>query len=248
MMKLIRYIMSYLLLIAFIILLVLAYFYRSQLFPADVVAKIDAVSEKAMFWKKNDQTSVASTETEHSATMAQSTETVKSAETESPATSAETSIAPAQTMAESEPEMPVPHESAAEESTPPPAESSTSHSAQSDIEDQTAEPLAKTPADEAATDSLGQARGDFADGNVEQAIDRYQALAKLDPSNPNVFGELGNVYYSQGKWKAAGKAYYEAAIRLLQLGDIAQVEYLYRVIQGLDDDSAAKLKQRLESH
>lgn len=247
-MKLIRYIMSYLLLIAFIILLVLAYFYRSQLFPADVVAKIDAVSEKAMFWKKTDQVSVASSETEPSATTAQNTEPVQSAEKESPATSAETSVAPAQTMAESEPVMPVPHESTSEESTSPPAESSASLSARSDAEGQTAEPSAQTPADDEATDSLGQARGDFADGNVEEAIDRYQALAKLDPANPNVFGELGNVYYSQGKWKDAGKAYYEAAIRLLQLGDIAQVEYLYRVIQGLDEDSAAKLKQRLVSH
>ena len=75
----------------------------------------------------------------------------------------------------------------------------------------------------------------------------YLKLADVDNDNPDIYGELGNVYYSQGKWNEAGKAYYEAAIRLLDLDRVNQVNYLLRVIQGLDSESAEKLKQKMSS-
>ena len=84
-------------------------------------------------------------------------------------------------------------------------------------------------------------------GDALTAEKLYLKLADIENDNPDIYGELGNVYYSQGKWGEAGKAYYEAAIRLIDLDRNNQVSYLLRVIQGLDSDSAEKLKQKISS-
>jgi len=84
-------------------------------------------------------------------------------------------------------------------------------------------------------------------GDALTAEKLYLKLADIENDNPDIYGELGNVYYSQGKWNEAGKAYYEAAIRLMDLDRNNQVNYLLRVIQGLDSDSAEKLKQKISS-
>ena len=90
-----------------------------------------------------------------------------------------------------------------------------------------------------------KARKAYGQGDMEAAVQHYLALIKQESDNPDVFGELGNVYYSAGRFQQAGQAYYEAAIRLNELGRTDQVQYLVRVIEGLDPDSAAKLKQHL---
>ena len=84
-------------------------------------------------------------------------------------------------------------------------------------------------------------------GNALGAEKLYLKLAAVEDGNPDIYGELGNVYYAQGKWGEAGKAYYEAAIRLLDLKRVNQVNHLLRVIEGLDSDSAEKLKQKISS-
>lgn len=95
------------------------------------------------------------------------------------------------------------------------------------------------------TELLNQARLAFQSGNSDKAVSLYKELSDLNPDDPNVYGELGNIFYSQGKWKQAGQAYYEAATRLLQKGQRGQVQYLHRVIQGLDQESAEKLRAQL---
>ena len=102
----------------------------------------------------------------------------------------------------------------------------------------------KKPA-ENAREMLLIARQTFWNGNPLDSEKLYLDLVALQENNPNVYGELGNVYYSQGKWEQAGKAYYEAAIRLLDLKQTQQVNYLLRVIQGLDSESAKKLKLKI---
>ncbi|MCW8922322.1 MAG: hypothetical protein OQK69_01645 [Gammaproteobacteria bacterium] len=92
------------------------------------------------------------------------------------------------------------------------------------------------------------ARQSFWNGNTDDAEKRYIDLSNIDSANPDVYGELGNVYYAQGKWKQAGEAYYQAAVRLLSSQDDSKkdrVSYLLRVIQGLDADSAAKLRKKI---
>jgi len=90
---------------------------------------------------------------------------------------------------------------------------------------------------------LSSARQSYWSGDSQRAEKIYLDLVSLDDMNPDFYGELGNVYYAQGKWKDAGKAYYEAAVRLLTLKDSARVQHLLQVIQGLDSDSASQLRK-----
>jgi tetratricopeptide (TPR) repeat protein len=94
---------------------------------------------------------------------------------------------------------------------------------------------------------INQARLLHLTGNSSNAIELYQELAELYPDDPNVVGEMGNVYYLQGDWEQASLAYYEAALRLQKLRMTEQIHYLYLVIHGLDPDVAEKLREQLES-
>ncbi len=99
-----------------------------------------------------------------------------------------------------------------------------------------------------AKEILFMARQSFWNGNAHDSEKLYLDLIKVDDSDPDAYGELGNVYYTQGKWKQAGEAYYEAALRLLAIKDDKtdeRVGYLLRVIQGLDTESAEKLKNKI---
>jgi tetratricopeptide (TPR) repeat protein len=94
---------------------------------------------------------------------------------------------------------------------------------------------------------INQARLLHLTGNSNNAIELYRELAELYPDDPNVVGEMGNVYYLQGDWEQASLAYYEAALRLQKLRMTEQIHYLYLVIHGLDPDVAEKLREQLES-
>ena len=121
------------------------------------------------------------------------------------------------------------------------------------------EPIAKLPKENNQTEDLPavvkdidtsserellvNARNAFNRGAVIKSEKFYIELTQLDNDNPDIFGELGNVYYSQGKWDEAGQAYYEAAVRLITEGHYNQVAYLQRVITGLNTEHAEKLAQ-----
>ena len=92
-------------------------------------------------------------------------------------------------------------------------------------------------------DLLISARNAFNQGATSESEKFYIELTQLDNDNPDTFGELGNVYYSQGKWGKAGQAYYEAAIRLINERKYNQVTYLQQVIKGLSSEHAEKLSQ-----
>lgn len=94
-------------------------------------------------------------------------------------------------------------------------------------------------------DLLITARTAYLYGDVAMSEKYYLELTGLDQDNPDAFGELGNVYYAQGKWNKAGEAYYEAAANLISKcdGKDSQLAYLRRVIKGLDSDLAEKLAQ-----
>lgn len=94
-------------------------------------------------------------------------------------------------------------------------------------------------------DLLISARNAFNQGDMLGSENYYIQLTELDHDNADIFGELGNVYYSQGKWDEAGQAYYEAAIRLVTERKYEQVNYLQQVIRGLNTELAEKLTQRM---
>ena len=90
------------------------------------------------------------------------------------------------------------------------------------------EPTAQAEVKAEAIDTrqmLRDARRLYWEGKLSEAEEAYAGLAEADAANPDVFGELGNIYYAQGKWKQAGESYYRAALLLIDLNQPAQVNY-----------------------
>ena len=81
--------------------------------------------------------------------------------------------------------------------------------------------------------------------DYERAEGQYQKLIELQPGNPDGYGELGNMYFSQGNWEAAASAYYEAGTRLLNEGLIVQAQQMVDVIRGLNGAQADDLAQQV---
>ncbi len=79
------------------------------------------------------------------------------------------------------------------------------------------------------------------------AEQKYQDLIALEPGNPDGYGELGNMYFSQGDWEQAAAAYYEAGVRLVDQGLVREARQLVEVIRGLNGSQADALEQRTRS-
>lgn len=240
-MKLLRHILSHGILLLILIALAFIYFYRAQLFSVEINTRIDSTVDKALAWteifqnKKQQQSeeSVAPVVAESAPVV------VTEAQQEAPVDSAvQIPTEPVETDQVATIEaMPVPEVTTTQEMAL--VETTTSVEPEAVVEnDQTSAAIVHE-------DLLDQARTAYANGNPEQAIKLYEELSELNADDPNIPGELGNVFYAQGKWQQAGVAYYEAATRLMAHGQIGQVEYLYRVIQGLDQESAEKLRSQL---
>ena len=96
-----------------------------------------------------------------------------------------------------------------------------------------------------ASSLLREARSAFNKGELDVSIAKYNELIELENDEADFYGELGNVHYAMGSWDKAGVAYYEAATRLIEAGQLAQVGYLQRVLQGLDAERAEKLTKQM---
>lgn len=84
------------------------------------------------------------------------------------------------------------------------------------------------------TASLDDARAAFWAQDFAQAEKLYQQLASADPAAADPLGELGNLYYTQGRWNDAADAYAGAVTRLAAVGDMPRARHLLRVLDGLD--------------
>lgn len=266
-MKLIRYILSHGLLLGILVAIGFAYYYRARLFSAEVNQHIDqtvnvavektrGITEVFQEGKKQDDTGLVadtgmepaqadvapatSVESPMEATQVETSDVavVEQQETVQHQTSTQTEVASinentAEPVTEDKPALP--------------ASETTEASANKQAVNQESEPVDSDQQAAAKSQSvlIGEARQAFQAGDPGKAIALYQELGELNPGDPNIFGELGNVYYSLGKWKQAGSAYFEAASLLLDQGHTGQVQYLYRVIQGLDQESAEKLKAKM---
>jgi len=96
----------------------------------------------------------------------------------------------------------------------------------------------KKPAD------LAAARKAFWQQDLAQAEIFYKQQIKTAKADADSWGELGNVYYLQAKWKQAAVAYTEAALLLLDKGDFPQAMYLRYIVFGL---APAQVK-RIDEH
>ena len=84
-----------------------------------------------------------------------------------------------------------------------------------------------------AEDKLAVARGAFAAGDINAAIEGYRAYIAANPKNISAHGELGNVLYSVGAVSEASQAYFEAASLAIEQNQIEVAEALLpAVIEG----------------
>lgn len=98
-----------------------------------------------------------------------------------------------------------------------------------------------------ANGELQAARQAFWQRDMTEAEKQYQALVKEDSATADAWGELGNVYYAQGKWQEAAAAYAEAALRLIENKNMGQAMHLHQVVAGMDAEQAKRIDEKLRA-
>ena len=271
-MKFFRHILSHLFLIFFLTAIVSVFYYRTLLLPNDVVGKVDGivkevyppalsfVSKRDYFWSIRGERIVSFDDLKLFKKEDDSVGKVKStdiAEVESPIKTEAKNIVVTEKAVEAEKTNVVLSENESnEESTviiakvdelaaekEPVIEPVKENKLSENKKIEKLPVIVKDSDTSSERDLLINARNAFNQGAVIESEKFYLELTQLDNDNPDIFGELGNVYYSQGKWDEAGQAYYEAAVRLITEGNYNQVAYLQRVITGLNTEHAEKLAQ-----
>jgi hypothetical protein len=94
---------------------------------------------------------------------------------------------------------------------------------------------------------MAKAREAFWLRDFEVAEQQYRKLTQLEPDNPDGYGEMGNMYFSQGKWEEAAAAYYQAGARLLSDGLIQEARQMVDVIRGLNGAQADDLEAQINA-
>ena len=267
-MKILRHILSHLFLIFFLVAIVSAFYYRTLLLPEDVVEKVDGivteiyppalkfVSKRDYFWsiagerivsfddlkifQKNSEV-VSNNKTEDvpnaGVSFEQDTKSIVEQDVEQDSKVKKEEIVVVAKVNEVEETKEIIAEPDVVKE--PVAEVTKANNQAEDL------PTVKDSDTSSERDLLISARNAFNQGKFTDSEKFYIELTQLDNDNPDIFGELGNVYYSQGKWAKAGQAYYDAAERLITDGDYEQITYLQQVINGLSPEYAEKLSQRM---
>jgi len=91
------------------------------------------------------------------------------------------------------------------------------------------------------------ARKSFYQRNYEQSEKSYQQVIDSTEDNFDAYGELGNVYFNQGKNKQAASAYYEAAAILVKKGQVNRARSLIGLLRHLDRTKADELQKLIDS-
>lgn len=238
-MKFVQHILSKGLLIAIAILAALGYHFRADLFPQWFAAP--APEEQAA-----QQTQPMDTSPMVVPQAPPPIAVVPAPVQDIPAAPSETPAAPLlDPMSEQTEQMPPPRfrpedvsESAAampQESAPPSSNDATAAAA----------PAAEATTSAASAASIDAARAAFWAQDFTQAEQLYQQLASADPAAADPLGELGNLYYTQGRWNDAADAYAGAVTRLAAVGDMPRARHLLRVLDGLDPARAQAVWQSI---
>ena len=277
-MRILRHILSHLFLILFLVTVVGMFYYRGMLFPAHVVERINGLVEKFYppavtfaskrdyFWSYRgkriavfDDLVPAKTTQSDKKELAAEKQSSKQAEKNTAEQLVQAkAVTDTQTVKEAQPvetekakEKVKTEEARAESDMQKPVETA---KPEVKVKQQVEEPekqasvVVKDSQSSSERELFITARKAFQKGDLKKAEKVYQQLVELDGDNPDTYGELGNIYYAQGKWDKAGQAYYEAAVRLVEEGNLQQVAYLQRVISGLNIEYAEKLQQKLQAH
>jgi tetratricopeptide (TPR) repeat protein len=117
-------------------------------------------------------------------------------------------------------------------------------------------PMAQAPAPMATEDAAQQAtpakttrelwinaREEYHRGNIEASINSYREVIANTTDNFDAYGELGNVYLNSGNTTEAANAYFEAAAILVKQGQVRRARSLLPMLGRLDRSKAEELNQ-----
>jgi len=83
--------------------------------------------------------------------------------------------------------------------------------------------------------------------NYRLSEDSYRKVIENTEDNFDAYGELGNVYFNQGKKAQAAEAYFEAASILVRKGQVQRARSLIGLLRHLDRAKAAELQKLIDS-
>lgn len=91
------------------------------------------------------------------------------------------------------------------------------------------------------------ARKSYYQRNYELSEKSYQQVIDNTEDNYDAYGELGNVYFNQGKNKQAAAAYYGAAAIFVRTGNLSRARSLIGLLRRLDRSKADELQQLIDT-
>ena len=91
------------------------------------------------------------------------------------------------------------------------------------------------------------ARKSFYQRDYKLSEESYLRVIDSTEDNFDAYGELGNVYFNQGKNKQAADAYFEAASILVRKGQANRARSLTGLLRHLDRSKAEELKKMIEA-
>ncbi len=103
------------------------------------------------------------------------------------------------------------------------------------------------PARNVSEDGLAMARQAYWRQEYTQAEVLYQRLMEQRPGDPNPAGELGNIYFAQGRWRDAAGVYREAALNLARLRRFGQAMHMVAIVGGLDPQGGQTLAREINT-
>jgi tetratricopeptide (TPR) repeat protein len=92
-----------------------------------------------------------------------------------------------------------------------------------------------------------KARKSFYQRKYEQSEQAYLKVIGDTEDNFDAYGELGNVYFNQGKKAQAAEAYYQAASILVRKGQVQRVKSLMGLMRHLDKSKAEELQKLIDA-
>ena len=102
------------------------------------------------------------------------------------------------------------------------------------------------PAGKTVQQQLEEARQLYWQKDVSAATEAYEALGRDYPRDADIWGEIGNFYYSIQQSQPAGIAYYRTVSLLIDKGDTQKARQLLGVLYELDANRGRELDARLQ--
>jgi len=91
------------------------------------------------------------------------------------------------------------------------------------------------------SETIMRARGAYWEGDFAASEQAYQQLIDRYPNEVELQGEVGNVYYAQGKWAQAALAYAQVVRQLYRTRQNAQADYMLQIVSSLDRELGEQL-------